>query len=106
MKSIVFLMFVKLFFINTLFAQGYHEQYQRKIDSVEAVIQKEPKEDTLQVIRFIELARICFFDMQLEKGMTIARQARELSRRINYRKGEGLYWYTLENLHQSDELYL
>jgi len=62
-----------------------------KIDSIQGLLDAQPRKDTLSVKRLNDLALLCFFDMQFQRGILAAKQARQLSQKLNYPKGEGLY---------------
>ena len=65
--------------------------YINKIDSVQNLLNISSNEDTTKVRRLNDLALLCLFDMQFERGILAAKQARQLSQKLNYPKGEGLY---------------
>ena len=73
------------------FAQKATNPYTIKIDSVQYILNKNSKEDTTKVKRLNDLALLCLFDMQFARGILVAKQARQLSQKLNYLKGEGLY---------------
>ena len=62
-----------------------------KIDSIQRLLDAQPRKDTVKVKRLNDLALLCSFDMQFQRGLLAAKQARQLSQKLNYRKGEGLY---------------
>ena len=72
-------------------AQKAVNLYTAKIDSVQNLLNKSPKEDTTKVKRLNDLALLCSFDMQFERSILAAKQARQLSKKLNYLRGEGLY---------------
>ena len=82
-----------IFFTNQgmSYAQAIENHYSSKIDSVQQLLMTQPKEDTTKVKRLNDLALLYIFDMQFERGMLAAKQARQLSQKLNYPKGEGLY---------------
>ncbi len=78
--------------------------YTSQVDSVQALLDKLPKTDTLRVIELNRLARLCIYDLQYERGLTAATEARELAKAIKYPQGEGMYLRTLDVLHYDDRL--
>jgi two-component system, NtrC family, sensor kinase len=91
MKKIL-LLFI-FFFINqgSSYAQAVAKPYTPQIDSIQQLLSTQPADDTTKVKRLNDLALLCLFDMQFERGMLAAKQARQLSQKLNYLKGEGLY---------------
>jgi len=88
-----FLVLFIIFFTNQhiLYAQVVAHPYKPKIDSVQQLLTTYPIEDTTKVKHLNDLALLCLFDMQFERGMLAANQALQLSQKLNYPKGEGLY---------------
>jgi two-component system, NtrC family, sensor kinase len=80
-----------IFFSSYTFAQSNISAYTAKIDSVQQLLTTQPKDDTIKVRRLNDLALLCLIDMQFKRGMLAAKQARQLSQKLNYTKGEGLY---------------
>ena len=78
--------------------------YTSQIDSVQTLLDKISKKDTLRVIELNRLARLCIYDLQYERGLTAATEARELAKAIKYPQGEGMYLRTLDVLHYDDRL--
>ncbi|WP_461041779.1 ATP-binding protein [Spirosoma harenae] len=70
--------------------------YSVKIDSLHALITQQPKDDTTKVKWLNYLARFCFSDMQFQRGLLATRQAHQLANKLQYAKGDGLYWLTLD----------
>jgi signal transduction histidine kinase len=104
MKKLIFLLsFIPG--INSLFAQGNTNLYKGKIDSIQTLLNAQPANDTIKVKRLNDLARLCFFDLQIEKGFIAAKQAHQLSKKFNYKKGEGLYLRTMAAFHYTTDLY-
>ena len=73
--------------------------YTSQIDSIQTLLNKITKTDTLRVIELNRLARLCIYDLQYERGLTAATEARELARVIKYPQGDGMYLRTLDVLH-------
>ncbi len=90
MKNLTVTLFLTL--IGSLgFAQNATNLYTAKIDSVQNILNKKPKDDTIKVRQLNDLALLCTFDMQFARGIHAAKQARQLSQKLHYLKGEGLY---------------
>lgn len=91
--------FISLFLLVLClsYAQAQHtlNPYQAKIDSLQILIKYQPKADTNTVKRLNYLARICFYDMQFQRGLLAALEARQLAKKLHYAKGDALYWRTL-----------
>ncbi|WP_460943935.1 ATP-binding protein [Spirosoma daeguense] len=79
-------------------AQPVNKLYLAKIDSLQALIVQQPKDDTTKVKRLHYLARFCFSDMQFQRGLLATLQARQLANQLHYAKGDALYWTTLDYL--------
>jgi two-component system, NtrC family, sensor kinase len=89
-----------LFFNLTIsWSQGASNLVTYKIDSVKQLLKAETNEDTVNVKRLNELARMYFFTFQYTEGLITTKQAHRLSSKINYRKGEGLYLRTMSVFH-------
>ncbi|CCH54271.1 Sensor protein zraS [Fibrisoma limi BUZ 3] len=69
--------------------------YRIKIDSLQVLINRQPKADSNTVKWLNYVARVCFYDMQYQRGLLATIEARELAKKLHYAKGEGLYWRTL-----------
>ena len=80
-------------------AQQTSNSYTSQIDSVQTILDKISKKDTLRVIELNRLALLCIYDLQYERGLTAAIEARALARTMNYPQGEGMYWRTFDMLH-------
>ena len=96
MKNLTLTLFLALI-CRFGFAQDATNLYITKIDSVQNLLNKKPKDDTIKIKRLNDLALLCTFDMQFARGILAAKQARQLSQKLNYRKGEGLYLDFMEN---------
>ena len=64
---------------------------QRALDSLHLRIKNHPKADTVRVHYLIDYAQLCFYDLDFLKGLKAANEARSISKKINFIKGEGLY---------------
>lgn len=92
---------ILLFLLLPLFAnaQQTSSTYTSQIDSVQTLLNKLSKSDTLRVIELNRLARLCIHDLQYERGLTAASEARAIAKVIDYQQGEGMYLRTLDVLH-------
>ena len=102
--KILFTLFIGLtLFLFNSHAQETQNIYQTQIDSVQTLLTKLSKSDTLRVIELNRLARLCIYDLQYEKGLSAASEARTVAKKINYPQGEGMYFRTLDVLHYEDQ---
>ena len=105
MKKIILLLFVISGF-NILFGQENKNLYQEKIDSIQKLLNAQPQDDTVKVKRLNDIARICFFDLQFERGFIATKDARQLAEKLHYKKGEGMYLRTMADLNNYSPLSL
>ena len=103
MKTTFNLLICLLVFCQITVAQKSPGIYEVQIDSVQTLLNKTSKSDTLRVIELNRLARLCIYDLQYERGLTAATEARALAKKINYPQGEGMYLRTLDILHYEDQ---
>ena len=107
MKKQVLSLLLLFIWIGSSQAQQTSTLYQVKIDSLQQLIDRQPRADTNTVKRLNYLARICFYDLQYKRGLTATRQARLLAQALLYTKGEALYWRTLNYFnYNSPHVYL
>jgi len=66
-----------------------------KIDSLQQLIDSRPNADEEKVRLLNEYARLCFYNQEYLKGFIAARDARELSKKLNFKGGEIMYYLTL-----------
>ncbi len=93
-----------LFSFTHSFGQTNPALYKVKLDSLQSLIDRQPKDDTLKVRRLIYLARISFYDLQYKRGLIATVQARQLARKLRYAKGEAMYWRAMYTFSQSNWL--
>lgn len=104
MKSLAVTVLLFFFGFTYSFAQTNTARYKVKLDSLQSLIDRQPKDDTLKVKRLIYLARISFYDMQYKRGLIATVQARQLARKLRYAKGEALYWRAMYTFNQFEWL--
>lgn len=95
MKNYLFLFIIFFANYSIFLGQTNSNPYIPQIDSVQKLLNTQTKEDTAKVRRLYDLAFLCFYDLQYERGLIAANQARQLSKSLNYPKGEGLYLNTI-----------
>ena len=66
-----------------------------KIDSLKILFNNYHKEDKYKVMLMNEYAKSCFHHFNFTQGLTLTREARNLSKKINYSNGEILYFRTM-----------
>jgi len=66
-----------------------------KIDSLQQLIKSNPQTDKEKVRLLNEYARICFYNQEYNEGLIAAREARELSKKIEFDGGIIMYHITL-----------
>jgi two-component system, NtrC family, sensor kinase len=99
MRHIFLTLFLIFLCLQTSWSQGNANPIIFKIDSVKQLLNAEPKDDEVKVKRLNELARMCFYTFQYTEGLIVTKQAHQLSSKLNYQKGEGLYLRTMSVFH-------
>src|SRR6187549_220609 len=66
-----------------------------KIDSLQQLIKSNPQTDKEKVRLLNEYARICFYNQEYNEGLIAAREARELSKKIEFDGGIIMYHISL-----------
>ncbi len=66
-----------------------------KIDSLHQLIANRKNDDEEKVRLLNEYARLCFYNQEFQIGLIAARDARELSKKLNFKGGEIMYYVTL-----------
>ena len=95
MKDLIFALLIIFSNWDILLAQS---PYVNKIDSVQNLLNETLEDDSIKVKLLNELSLLYSFDMEFERGLITANQARQLSKKLNYPKGEGLYLNTMRLL--------
>ena len=94
-KTIFLLLFVAIQFCN---AQETPYNYIVKADSVQKLLSKNPAQNQQKVLWLNEFARFSNHSLEFEKGLIATKQARELSKKLNYKNGEVQYYRTMDDL--------
>ena len=105
MKSLIVALVVIFCVPGISLAQPASNTYAFRIDSVQKLLNAHPAVDSIQVKQLNELARLCFMDIQCKRGFAAAEQARTLAEKLNYKKGQALYYRTMTFLDGGSYLY-
>ncbi len=76
-----------------------------KVDSLHQLIANRKKEDEEKVRLLNEYARLCFYNQEFQLGFITTRDAREMSKRLDFTGGEIMYYMTLAAFQGSGEMY-
>ena len=76
-----------------------------KIDSLQQLIDARAKEDEEKVRLLNEYARLCFYNQEFAKGFVATRDARQISKNLNFTGGEIMYYHTLAAFSGSGEMH-
>jgi signal transduction histidine kinase len=76
-----------------------------KIDSLQQLIDSRSRADEEKVRLLNEYARLCFYNQEYLKGFIATRDARELSKKLNFKGGEIMYYVTLAAFTGEGEMY-
>ncbi|WP_461084807.1 tetratricopeptide repeat-containing sensor histidine kinase [Spirosoma flavus] len=106
MKNAVLGLLLTLLSVQFIYAQSAATRLAVSLDSIQYLVNAHPKDDTTKVNLLNTLARFCFYDIQLKRGIVNAKVARQIAQKINYRKGEGLYLRALEVLNSQSPHWL
>ena len=66
-----------------------------KIDSLKKLIELNPKADKEEIRLLNEYARLCFYNQEYKEGLIATREARELSKKLEFESGIIMYHITL-----------
>src|SRR6188508_3181023 len=66
-----------------------------KIDSLKRLIELNPKTDKEEIRLLNDYARLCFYNQEYKEGLIAAREARDLSKKIEFDGGIIMYHITL-----------
>ncbi len=100
-KHFVFILVFLFSGLNNLNGQDSLLAEPAKIDSLDQLIQSNPKADKEKVRLLNEYARLCFYNQEYKKGLIATRDARELSNKIKFEGGLVMYHVTLGIFAQS-----
>src|SRR5688500_18571088 len=104
MKKIIGIIIIVMCFSNA-FAQKINEIYAVKMDSLQKLVEARLKNDKEKVRLLNEYARQCFFNLEFQKGLVAARDARELSNKLGFEGGQVMYYLTLATFHGIAPMY-
>src|SRR5688572_6511691 len=104
MKKVISIFIIGMCFSNA-FAQEINEIYAVKMDSLQKLVEARSKNDQEKVRLLNEYARQCFFNLEFQKGLIAARDARELSNKLDFEGGEVMYYLTLATFHGAGPMY-
>ncbi len=95
LKNLSISLILLFFCFGTTFAQDSLSVYSIKIDSLHQLIDSHQNEDEELVRLLNEYARVCFYNMDFQKGLMATRNARILSDNLNFEGGKIMYYLTL-----------
>ena len=97
MKKIYFILIVLFLFVglNNINGQDSLLVDNSKIDSLKRLIELNPEADKEKVRLLNEYARFCFYNQEYKEGLIALRDARELSKQIEFESGKIMYHITL-----------
>ncbi len=76
-----------------------------EIDSLHQLITDRNKDDEEKIRLLNEYARLCFYNQEYQKGFIAARDARELSKKLDFTGGKIMYYMTLAAFQVGGEMY-
>jgi len=98
MKIQTFLCFLLLTSgFSSAVAQEFHENEIIKFDSLKILLNNYNKHDKHKVMLMNEYAQSCFHHSDFKQGLILTREARNLSKKINFINGEILYLRAMSN---------
>ena len=98
MKSFKILFLLLFFATQFLNAQETIDNYIFEADSVQKLLSKHSAQDIQKVLWLNEFARFSNHNLEFKKGLIATKQARELSKKLNYKNGEVQYYRTMDDL--------
>jgi signal transduction histidine kinase len=90
--------------LSVTYSVAQELNYPAKTDSLKQLIDLQPREDEEKVRLLNEYARLSFHGLEFKKGLIATRQARELSKKLNYKNGEAQYYQTMDDLSMNGPL--
>ena len=76
-----------------------------KIDSLHQLIANRKNDDEEKVRLLNEYARLCFYNQQFQQGFIATRDAREMSKKLDFAGGEIMYYVTLAAFSRPGEIH-
>jgi two-component system NtrC family sensor kinase len=104
MKSFKILFLLLFVTIQFCYAQENIDKYRIKADSVQKLLLKHSAQDQQKVLLLNEFARFSNHSLEFKKGLIATKQARGLSKKLNYKNGEVQYYRTMDDLFRDDIL--
>jgi len=104
-KDILSCLVVVILFQGVTMAQDTLLISPAKIDSLHQLIVNRKNNDEEKVRLLNEYARLCFFNQEFKLGLVSAREALEISKKLDYRGGEIMFNMTLSAFQGSGVLY-
>ncbi len=98
-KYFFFCIILFSFSIGTILAQNESSVYSIKTDSLQQLIDALPNDNEEKVQLLNEYARQCFYNQEIKEGFIAAKEAREISERLNFDGGKIMYYLTLSAYH-------
>jgi hypothetical protein len=96
MNSKIFTLIILLLYVGLTNINGQDSLLvdRSKIDSLKTLIELNPKADKEEIRLLNEYARFCFYNQEYKDGLIAAREARELSKKIEFDGGIIMYHIT------------
>jgi len=88
-----------LSFSGFISGQNSPSNYSPEIDSLRELIDARPSDSKEKVQLLNEYARLCFYDLRIKEGFVAAKQAREISDKLDFIGGRVMYYLTLAAYH-------
>jgi len=101
-RKFAFINLLLLMYGSFTFAQN-EKQFTHQIDSIQNLINSNPKENIETVRLLNELARLHFYNGQAKEGFVTTRQALSLAEEIGFEGGKVMYYLTLSVYHDNNE---
>src|SRR5215831_11328682 len=99
MRTFVFISLLILFAVQNISAQD-----NTQTDSIKKLIDQNENDDTIKIKNLFDLGNLCFSDNRYDEGLKVINQARELSEKIKFNQGEGLYLNSMINFHRYNNM--
>jgi two-component system, NtrC family, sensor kinase len=96
MKQLLFLLLL-IIGSNEIVAQHTIRVEKEDLERLRSQINKHAKLDTNRVHLLTEYANLCFYDLDFHTGLKAINEAREISKKMNFKRGEGLCLKSIYN---------
>lgn len=87
----------------SIFAQESKTLQQKEIDSLTTVLHKQSFSDTLTVTQMNALARLLIQEKQFDRAFSYTQKALELSKKLDFKRGEANTYQVLGNFYEKQE---